>query len=62
LAEIERKYDVEIKTDITSKKTFSGSLPGNDIDGVIKTLSRLYHLEADKQGKTILLKPINAKK
>ena len=62
LAEIERKYDVEFKTDITSKKTFSGSLPGNDIDGVIKTLSRLYHLEADKQGKTILLKPINAKK
>jgi transmembrane sensor len=62
VAEIERQYDVDIKADYTSGETFSGLLPADDIYGALKTLSRLYHLKAIKQGKTIVLKPIDAKK
>ncbi|AWH86426.1 iron dicitrate transport regulator FecR [Flavobacterium album] len=62
LGEIERKYDVEIRTDLNSGKTFSGTLPGNDIDGALQTLSRLYRLTIEKQGKTIILKSMDGKK
>ncbi len=62
LSEIERRYDVEINMELRPAKTFSGTIPGNDIDAALKVLSRLYHLEVDKHGKTIFLKPMDGKK
>jgi transmembrane sensor len=62
LAEIKRRYDVEINMELRPAKTFSGTIPGNDIDAALKVLSRLYHLEVDKQGKTIFLTPMDGKK
>jgi ferric-dicitrate binding protein FerR (iron transport regulator) len=61
LSELERKYNVTIKTDLQTDKRFTGIVPGNDIDGALKIISRLYHLDVDKQGKTITLKTIHAK-
>ncbi|MFP9099618.1 FecR family protein [Flavobacterium sp. RHBU_24] len=62
LAEIERRYDVDIQTDYTTARTFSGVLPANDIDGALKALSRLYHLKIQEQGTIILLKAVDAKR
>jgi ferric-dicitrate binding protein FerR (iron transport regulator) len=61
LSELERKYNVTIKTDLQTDKRFTGIVPGNNIDGALKIISRLYHLDVDKQGKTITLKTIHAK-
>jgi len=62
LAEIERRYDVDIQTDYTTDRTFSGVLPANDIDGALKALSRLYHLKIQEHGTIILLKAVDAKR
>ncbi len=62
LAEIERTYDVKVKTDFRSANTFTGIVPGDDIDVALKIISRLYSLNAEKQGKTIILKPVDGQK
>lgn len=62
IAEIERKYDVTISTEYDSQQNFTGSLPANDLERALKTVALSYHLDIEKQGKTIILKPINAKR
>ena len=60
IAELERKYDVVIKTDFTSAQLFSGSVPANNLDAALKSLCRAYHLEVKKEGNTIILTPLYA--
>lgn len=62
LEELERKYDITIKTDFKSSETFSGTLPGDDLDTALEIVSSLYKLKAGKQGNTITLKPMDAKR
>lgn len=58
IAEIERQYDVRIKTAAVSAQLFSGSVPGNDLDAALKILSVTYHLNVSKTSDTIMLTPI----
>lgn len=58
IAEIERQYDVKIKTTAVSAQLFSGSVPGNDLDAALKILSVTYHLNVSKTSETIMLTPI----
>lgn len=59
IAELERKYDISIKTDFTSNQLFSGSVPANDADAALKILCRTYHLEVKKEANTIILTPLH---
>jgi len=62
LAEMERKYNVEIDTGVKAEKTFSGTLPANNIDAALNIICRLYKLEAHKHDKKIILKPVGSEK
>jgi len=57
IAEIERQYNITIKTTMVSQQLFSGSLPGNDLQGALKMLSATYHMNVSESGKTITLTP-----
>lgn len=60
--EIERRFNVEIKAEYQSGKTFTGTLPGNNIQAALDTLALYYPVMAEKQGDKITLKSINAKR
>lgn len=62
LAEMERTYNVEIDTGVKAEKTFSGTLPANNIDAALNIIGRLYKLEAHKHDKKIILKPVDSEK
>ncbi|RZJ67834.1 MAG: DUF4974 domain-containing protein [Flavobacterium sp.] len=61
IAEIERKYDVKIKTTVASSQEFSGSLPGTDLDTALKIISLTYHLHVEKDANIIILTPADAR-
>lgn len=61
IEELERQYNIEIKTKVKPQQRFSGSLPANNIDAALKIISRTYHLKAEKQNNTIILKPADAR-
>jgi len=62
IAELERKYDVQINADYRSNQTFTGYLPTNNIDSALRSLALLYPFKVEKRGDTILLKPVDGKK
>ncbi|QEE49832.1 DUF4974 domain-containing protein [Flavobacterium alkalisoli] len=57
IAEIERHYNISIENKANSSQLFSGTLPGDDIETVIKILELNYHLKAEKKDNIIILKP-----
>lgn len=59
LAALQRQYDVKITTTLQSKQVFSGALPGNNLDAALKMIATTYHLEIQRTGKTIILKPLD---
>jgi transmembrane sensor len=61
VAELERQYDIEVKTSFSSNQLFSGSVPANDIDAALKIISKTYHLKAAKDNNTITLEPADAR-
>lgn len=61
-AEIERKFDVDIKSKYTSDKTFTGALPANNINQTLKILSSIYPVKTQQHDKTFILTPADAKR
>lgn len=61
-AEMERKYNVQIKMGYTSGKTFTGALPGNDINQTFDLLSKIYPVKTEKQNSTYTISPTDSKK
>lgn len=60
IQELERQYNIKIKTEFKSQQLFSGFLPANNLDAALKIISRTYHLKAEKQNNTVILEPANA--
>jgi transmembrane sensor len=60
VAEVERHYDVKIAISGGSAQVFTGALPGNDLDAVLKVLSLTFHLKYVKTAETISLSPVDA--
>lgn len=57
VAEIERKYDVEIDLKGESRQLFTGFLPADNLDAALKAVCLTYHLQIEKSGNSIILKP-----
>jgi transmembrane sensor len=56
ISEIERQYDVTIEvTGAIERKTFTGTLPMNDIDTALEIFSTVYHLKTEKRGNKIIV-------
>lgn len=60
LFEIERRYGVEITSNVASTQEFSGSLPGDDLDAALKIVSLTFHLKAIKKQDQIILSAADA--
>lgn len=60
IAELERHYDVKIALNGGSEQVFTGSLPGNDLDAVLKVISLTFHLKYVKTADAIMLSPADA--
>lgn len=54
ISELERQYNVKIELKSTLSKTFSGTLPTNDIDTALDQFTTGYHLKAEKTGKNVI--------
>lgn len=60
IAEIERQYDITIKTSVQTEQLFSGTLPGNNLDAILTILSTTYHLKVDRKSDIITLTAIES--
>jgi len=58
LKELERQYDIVLKTNATSAQLFSGSIPGDNLDAALKILCATYHLKVEKIDSGFSLSPI----
>lgn len=55
LSELERHYNVTIRSDLKSGQLFSGSVPGDDLDAALHIIGITYHLNVTKSGRDIIL-------
>ena len=53
IAEIEKTYDITIKTStITTNQLFTGKIPNNNLDVALEIIASTYHLQIKKSNKT----------
>ncbi|HEU0136984.1 MAG TPA: FecR domain-containing protein, partial [Flavobacterium sp.] len=55
IAELERKYAIDLVSDRSSKKTFTGVLPADDLTAALAVVCDLYELESVKANNQIRL-------
>jgi transmembrane sensor len=60
IEEIERHYNVTIKTDYKTSQPLSGPIPGNNLDQALHALSVTFHLKVTRDGSIIILSPVHA--
>jgi transmembrane sensor len=57
ISELERHYNVKIQSKAVTQQSFSGSLPGNDLEAALSILSITFHLKIAKTADKIILTP-----